>query len=121
MSHLAHEFAMKNLGSLNCFLGVSVTRDKQNMFLSQQMYANKIIQRAGMQACKPVDTAAKLSVNSGTDFDNSTLYRSPAGALQYLTFTRPDISYAVQQICLHMHAPKTDHWHALKRIVRYIY
>ncbi|GJU44111.1 ribonuclease H-like domain-containing protein [Tanacetum coccineum] len=34
-----------------------------------------------------------------------TLYRSLAGALQYLTFTRPDISYAVQQVCLYMHDP----------------
>jgi hypothetical protein len=27
------------------------------------------------------------------------------GILQYLTFTRPDVSYAVQQVCLHMHDP----------------
>ncbi|XP_071696145.1 uncharacterized mitochondrial protein AtMg00810-like [Rutidosis leptorrhynchoides] len=42
------------------------------------------------------------------------------GALQYLTFTRPDISYAVQQICLFMHDPREQHMHALKRIIRYI-
>ncbi|XP_071700582.1 secreted RxLR effector protein 161-like [Rutidosis leptorrhynchoides] len=42
------------------------------------------------------------------------------GALQYLTFTRPDIAYAVQQICLHMQAPKECHMHALRRILRYI-
>ena len=41
-------------------------------------------------------------------------------ALQYLTFTRPNISYAVQQVCLHMHAPCTDHMFALKRIMRYV-
>ncbi|GJV03341.1 zinc finger MYM-type protein 1-like protein [Tanacetum coccineum] len=29
-------------------------------------------------------------------------------ALQYLTFTRPDISYVVQQICLYMHDPHAD-------------
>ncbi|XP_021979128.1 uncharacterized mitochondrial protein AtMg00810-like [Helianthus annuus] len=59
----------------------------------------------------PVDTNAKLSASSGDDFSDPTLYRSLAGALQYLTFTRPDISYAVQQICMHMHAPKTGHWY----------
>ncbi|XP_022024909.1 uncharacterized mitochondrial protein AtMg00810-like [Helianthus annuus] len=68
----------------------------------------------------PVDTNAKLSASSGDDFADPTLYRSLAGALQYLTFTRPDISYAVQQICMHMHTPKTGHWLALKRIIRYI-
>lgn len=47
-----------------------------------------------------------------------TLYRSLAGALQYLTFTRPDIAYAVQQICLFMHDPRESHFNALKRILR---
>ncbi|GJY72422.1 ribonuclease H-like domain-containing protein [Tanacetum coccineum] len=49
-----------------------------------------------------------------------TLYRSLAGALQYLTFTRPDISYVVQQVCLYMHDPRKPHFSALKRILRYI-
>ena len=47
-------------------------------------------------------------------------YRSLAGALQYLTFTRPDIAYAVQQVCLHMHDPREPHLVALKRILRYL-
>lgn len=42
------------------------------------------------------------------------------GALQYLTFTRPNISYAVQQVCLHMHDPREPHLAVLKRILRYI-
>ena len=49
-----------------------------------------------------------------------TDYRSLAGALQYLTFTRPDIAYAVQQVCLYMHDPRESHLAALKRILRYI-
>jgi hypothetical protein len=40
--------------------------------------------------------------------------------LQYLTFTRPDISYVVQQVCLHMHAPCNDHMLALNRIMTYV-
>ncbi|GKE16496.1 ribonuclease H-like domain-containing protein, partial [Tanacetum coccineum] len=41
-------------------------------------------------------------------------------SLQYLTFMRPDISYAVQQVCLHMHDPWEPHISALKRILRYV-
>lgn len=48
------------------------------------------------------------------------MYRSLAGVLQYLTFTCPDISYAVQQICLYMHAPRQPHFTALKLIIRYV-
>ncbi|GJT77215.1 ribonuclease H-like domain-containing protein [Tanacetum coccineum] len=49
-----------------------------------------------------------------------TLYRSLAGGLQYLTFTRPDLSYAVHQICLYMHDPRELHFTALKRILHYV-
>ena len=49
-----------------------------------------------------------------------TDYCSLAGAPQYLTFTRLDILYAVQQVCLYMHDPRESHLAALKRILRYI-
>ena len=49
-----------------------------------------------------------------------TAYRSLAGALQYLTFTRSDLTYAVQQVCLHMHDPRESHLAALKRFLRYV-
>ncbi|XP_021991657.1 uncharacterized mitochondrial protein AtMg00810-like [Helianthus annuus] len=124
LATLSTEFAMKDLGPLSYFLGISVSRNKNTMLLSQQSYATDIITRAGMQSCNsvatPVDTNAKLSTLSSDPFHDPTLYRSLAGALQYLTFTRPDITYAVQQICMHMHAPCVDHWNALKRIIRYI-
>ncbi|CAA7037224.1 unnamed protein product [Microthlaspi erraticum] len=67
----------------------------------------------------PVDTKEKLSLE-GAPVSDPTLYRSLAGALQYLTFTRPDIAYAVQQVCLFMHDPREPHFAALKRILRYI-
>lgn len=104
MSLLSHEFAMKDLGPLTYFLGVAVTRQEDTLFLSQQKYAKEVIKRAGMSSCKPVatpvDTNTKLSTSDGDPFENVTLYRQLAGALQYLTFTRPDISYAIQQICI---------------------
>ncbi|GKC98582.1 ribonuclease H-like domain-containing protein [Tanacetum coccineum] len=61
-------------------------------------YALEILERAGMVHCNssrtPVDTESKLS-DIGDVVSNLTLYRSLAGSLQYLTFTRPDISYAL--------------------------
>ena len=47
-------------------------------------------------------------------------YRSLAGALQYLTVTRLDLAFAVQQACLHMHAPRVPHQALLKQILRYV-
>lgn len=121
---LAKEFAMKDLGPLNYFFGIAVTRHQQGLFLCQSKYAQDIIERACMSSCKPsptpVDTKGKLSATSGKPYSDPTHYRSLAGALQYLTFTRPDISYSVQQICLRMYDPREEHMTALKRILRYI-
>ena len=82
-----------------------------------------ILNRAGMADCKPVSTPVdcnpKLSAD-GAPVQDATDFRSLAGALQYLTFTRPDIAYAVQQVCLYMHDPREPHLIALKWILRYI-
>nr|GEW05833.1 ribonuclease H-like domain-containing protein [Tanacetum cinerariifolium] len=120
---LHSDFAMTDLGSLNYFLGISAQRSKSGLFLSQSKFVEEILERSHMQHCNPcktpVDTKSKLS-SDGDPVNNPTFYRSLAGALQYLTFTRPDISYAVEQICLYMHDPRDPHFTALKRILRYV-
>ena len=54
-----------------------------------------------MLNCKPaptpVDTKAKVSALEGSLASDAAFYRSIVGALQYLTLTRPDLQYAVQQ------------------------
>ncbi|GKC51935.1 ribonuclease H-like domain-containing protein [Tanacetum coccineum] len=93
------------------------------MFLSQKKFSLELLDKAHMANCNPtrtpVDTESKLS-SDGDPISDPTLYRSLAGGLQYLTFTRPDISYAVQQVCLHMHDPRKPHLASLKRVLRYV-
>ncbi|GJV44055.1 ribonuclease H-like domain-containing protein [Tanacetum coccineum] len=123
ISSLHQEFAMIDLGPLNYFLGIYVTRDSSGLFLSQKKYVVEILEKAHMVNCNPsrtpVDTESTVGVD-GDPVSDPTLYRSLAGSLQYLTFTRPDLSYAVQQVCLHMHDPREPHLSALKRILRYV-
>ena len=119
---LEREFSLKDLGTLHYFLGVAVTRSSDGMFLSQRQYITDILDRAGMteyNPCStPVDTQSKLGAAGAVVADPSA-YRSLVGALQYLSFTRPDIAYAVQQTCLYMHDPREPHLNAIKRILRY--
>lgn len=61
------------------------------------------------QVSTPVDVNSKLSEETCEPLKNLTEYRSLAGALQYLTFTRPNITYAVQKVCLFMHDPRDQH------------
>jgi hypothetical protein len=124
VSQLKTEFAMKDMGPLHYFLGIQVRRTPRGFFLSQAQYADEILQRAGMVTCTPVstpvDTLPKLAADAGNPVADPSEYRSLAGGLQYLTMTRPDLAYAVQQICLHMHDPRDGHLALLKRVLRYV-
>ena len=84
----------------------------------------EILDRASMAKCKPcstpVDLTLKLSPTIGALVAYPTDYRSLDGALQYLMFTHPDISHAVQQVCIYMQDPHEPHLAALKWILRYI-
>nr|GEX37457.1 laccase-17-like [Tanacetum cinerariifolium] len=123
ITSLHNECDMTDLGALNYFLGISATHHSTGLFLSQKQYTIELLARAHMTNCNPlrtpVDTDSKLGPE-GVPVQDLTLYRSLVGGLQYLTFTRPDISYAVQQICLYMHDPREPYLAALKRILRYI-
>jgi hypothetical protein len=77
-----------------------------------------------MTNCKPcstpIDIQVKLSPSLGDPVADPTAYRSLAQAFQYLTFTRSDLTYSVQQIFLHMHDPQESHLVALKHLLRYV-
>jgi hypothetical protein len=44
---------MKDLEALHHFLGVTVERRPQGMFLHQRQYTVDLLERAGMAECKP--------------------------------------------------------------------
>ena len=79
-----------------------------------------------MQHCKsvstPLSTSEKLSAQDGELLGPAdvTRFRSIVGALQYLTLTRPDISFSVNKVCQFLHSPTTLHWPTVKRILRYL-
>ncbi|KAB2606780.1 S2-RNase [Pyrus ussuriensis x Pyrus communis] len=55
--------------------------------------------KACVTPCLPYN---RLVLDDGKPYNNPALYRSVVGALQYLTFTRPDIAFAVHQVCQFM-------------------
>ncbi|XP_062206223.1 uncharacterized mitochondrial protein AtMg00810-like [Phragmites australis] len=124
INQLHSAFAMKDLGPLHFFLGIQVCHTDVGFFLSQEQYAEAILDHAGMShykpASTPVDTKPKVSASMGKLATNASFFRSIVGALQYLTLTRPDLAYVVHQVCLHMHVPRDVHWTLMKRIPRYL-
>ncbi|GJU10114.1 ribonuclease H-like domain-containing protein [Tanacetum coccineum] len=87
IASLHREFSMTNLGALNYFLGISVTRDSSGMFLSQCKYAMEILECAHMVGCNssrtPVDTESKLGDGGtpGTLDYGSQLFSSTTDSL----------------------------------------
>ncbi|XP_019167328.1 PREDICTED: uncharacterized protein LOC109163064 [Ipomoea nil] len=119
----SHVFLLiRDLGSPWFFLSIETVPIDGGMILSQRMYMDSILKRAGMTDCKNLATLAFVtrSESSNALFENPTLYQSLAGALQYLTVTRPDLSYAVNRLCQFMYSPTVEHWGLLKRMLRYV-
>ncbi|KAJ0816493.1 putative RNA-directed DNA polymerase [Helianthus annuus] len=121
---LSNTFAVQDMGSLSYFLGIEIVPKGADIILSQKKYILDIIARAGLSESKPVSSpipsTAHLSLGDSSPFDNPVRYRQIVGALQYVTLSRPDISYAVNKVCQFMHSPTTNHWSAVKRILRYL-
>nr|GEV42651.1 hypothetical protein [Tanacetum cinerariifolium] len=64
IASLHKEFSMTNLGHLNYFLGISISRDSSGKFLSLKKYVVEILERAHIVNCNPsrtpIDTESKL-------------------------------------------------------------
>ena len=67
-----------------------------------------------------LSTSVSLKLNDGSAAVNPTEYRKVIGALQYLSLTRPNISFAVNKLSQLMHCPSTIHWTATKQLLRYL-
>ena len=68
----------------------------------------------------PCCPSTRLLPHDGIALTNPTKYRSMVGALQYLTFTCPNLAFSVHQLCQFMSSPTSAHLEAAKRVLRYV-
>jgi histone deacetylase 1/2 len=82
---LNEAFAIKDLEELHYFLGIEVSKVRDGIILTQEKYANDVLERVGMTKCKPINsalsTSEKLSCFEGTTLGpkDATNYRSVVG------------------------------------------
>ena len=80
--------------------------------------------QVGLTDSKTVDISVKfnahLTPSGGKLLSNLSLYRRLVGSLVYLIVTRPDISYTVHQVSQYLSAPRSTHYAAVLRILRYL-
>ena len=100
---LSHEFDLTDLGPLHHFLGLQISYLPTGLFVSQTSYVTDLLARVDLQNSKSCVTPClphhHLLKDDGQPYSNPQQYRSIVGALQYLTFTRPDIAFSVNQAC----------------------
>ncbi|XP_071913998.1 uncharacterized mitochondrial protein AtMg00810-like [Coffea arabica] len=122
--HLQRSFHMKDLGPLQYFLGLEVHSTSAGIFLHEHKYIQELIALAGLQDGRSVDTPLEVNVKNCRDegdfLSDPSLYRQLVGSLNFLTITRPDISFAIQQVSQFMQAPRHLHLAAVRHIIRYL-
>lgn len=105
-------------------MGLEVARNKSGISLCQCYFALDLLSEAGFLGCKPHKTlmyrSLKLSHKYGTPLPDPGCYKRLVGRLLYLTTTRPDLSFAVQQLSEFTSCPTTQHFQATHRVLRYI-
>lgn len=105
---LASQFDMKDLGDAHHILGMCVTKDRKKglLYLSQEEYVHKVLERFSMQSGRsvstPFPTYLKLSKDDcpKSDEDKAVMakvpYASACGSLMYaMVATKLDIAYVV--------------------------
>lgn len=122
--YLDKKFTIKDLGDVKYFLGIEVARTDTGMMLTQHKFITDIISDTGLQDAKvagsPYIQGVKLTADMGQPLQDVESYRRLVGRLLYLSMTRPDISYAVQQLSQFMQAPRTMHLKAALTVVKYL-
>ena len=120
---LHSEFAMKDLGPIHHFLGIEIQRRNNSLHLSQAHYAYSILDKAQMLDYKPKNTPMESKTKGLHDdipYSDPSFYHSIVGALQYLTLTRPNLSFYVNYVSQFLQSPSLASMKMVRRILRYV-
>ncbi|XP_071738615.1 uncharacterized mitochondrial protein AtMg00810-like [Rutidosis leptorrhynchoides] len=123
-TYLHTNFSIKDLGPLKYFLGIEVARSDKGFVISQRKYTLDILEDCGVQGERPsafpMEQNLRLKKDDESDEMDASQYRRLIGILLYLTVTRPDIAYFVNQLSQFLSNPRKSHMDDAFRVLRYL-
>nr|GFA65091.1 uncharacterized mitochondrial protein AtMg00810-like [Tanacetum cinerariifolium] len=114
------KFKMSMMGKMPFFLGLQISQSPRGIFINQSKYASEILKKYGMLFSDSVDTPlvekSKLDEDLQGNPIYATLYHGMIGSVMYLTFSRPDLTYAVCLCARYQEKPTEKHLNVVKQI-----
>ncbi|GJP40682.1 hypothetical protein CLOM_g333 [Closterium sp. NIES-68] len=127
---LTEQFKCKSLGEARYYLGMHIERDTERGWLKlhQGQYINTLAEKYSLQEEREVVTPLpsefkliKATEGEGVESEDQRQFQSMVGSLLYAAVhTRPDISFAVEQLARVVQNPTEEQCGAAERVVRYL-
>ena len=111
------------------FLGRDITNKGDHYEINlKKSYITTMLEEAGMTTCKAATTpgtAANKTSNDNNDNipvdkDEHALYRRIVGKLQWMTYTRPDLSFSTKELARSLQQPTYLNMKKMKHTLRYL-
>ena len=107
------------------FVGYEFEVTEGSVKLKQEAYIKKLVEAFGLEDGKsyetPMQSNLDLEKNNGKPLEDRQLYQGLLGALLFVNLgTRPEISFAVNQLSRMAKNPTITHLKLLKRVARYL-
>ena len=132
-NELSKSFEIMDLGSANQILGTKISRDRTNekLWLSQESYIEKVLDKFNMGKTKPVSfplgshlkLSSKQSPSSEKEKEEmrNVPYALVVGSLMYaMLCTRPNIAHVIEVVSRFLSNHGKEHWVVMKWILRYL-
>nr|GEW40980.1 zinc finger, CCHC-type [Tanacetum cinerariifolium] len=119
---LLSRFSMKDMGEADVILGIRIKHEINGIAISQSRYIKKVLKKFNYFECTLVsthmDTSEKLMPNNG-QLASQLKYSRVIGYLMYaMTYTRPDIAFAMGKLSRYTSNPGTQHWQVIQRVLK---
>ena len=120
-------YKIRSLGDLSSFLGIQIIRNDENLYLCQDSYIEKLVEKYYTTATNYIQKTP-MSTDPLVDYDGVTTtaqihaYQQRIGSLTFAaTTSRPDVSFATAKLAQFLTNPSPLHQAAANRVISYLY